>query len=535
MKSKQFSILPFSVVICIFLFILLFSINFSGIDAGPGIADNSGKYAVLTVDESLNDRLVRQSLAEIGDFISESSQTVMIDDFGSIKMIPLDFYFNEVEFFDPRNDGYAAKLRAFFVRDGKRFFFLPLGKGISLREANLKKQLGLILGETDFTFTVLGKKNPFFWHFLIFAAACGAVFFLSRSRPLFIFQLPLLLTLGWFSSSAFVLAAVLTGIWELLREPLGELYAGRYYARNIFNSRPALNLDSSKTKDEPRPVRASAECSGSRGLLDRLNPYRLNMVLVFILLVFFVSFFIVRELSLAFPAAALFCFFLLYFCSFKIKTLRSRKIRHITFTPVLLLPFKSKSFSFFPLLMPFGTGALLVLLVSFLSPEIITPKENGPLMDPEYLVSAADYEKHLDFQRSFSYVSLNDEPLLEEKFLRYYLGEDGLITGASENKYYETGKDSIADHQTIDPPFPLEKLMDFLVDYSKPGDKGMRLDTPERISGGQTLPDYSLLKIKEWISVTIIFAICCLDLIQSRHNGRRKKRIPVYGEKRIAA
>ncbi|MCL2473083.1 MAG: hypothetical protein FWF26_05325, partial [Treponema sp.] len=89
---------------------------------------NSEGFAVLSLDESQNDREIQELLYSKGikDFFSESTQVVPVDDFGSLKMVPLDSFRNEIEKFDPRDDGYAQKLSSFFVRDGKRFFFLPL-------------------------------------------------------------------------------------------------------------------------------------------------------------------------------------------------------------------------------------------------------------------------------------------------------------------------------------------------------------------------------------------------------------------------
>ena len=104
-------------VICGVMVFVLFKVY-------PREALNVGeRWAVLILDEAHEDRRIRESLAGIGAFISESSQNIFIDDFGSVKKIPLDSYYDEIEAFDPRNDGYAEKLSAFFVRDGKRLFF----------------------------------------------------------------------------------------------------------------------------------------------------------------------------------------------------------------------------------------------------------------------------------------------------------------------------------------------------------------------------------------------------------------------------
>jgi len=85
-------------------------------------------YAILVVDESEDEQGIREmfTLGGLGEVISESSQFVSIDDFGSFKQIPLISFYDEIEPFDPRNDGYAEKLHSFFVNNGKCYFFTLL-------------------------------------------------------------------------------------------------------------------------------------------------------------------------------------------------------------------------------------------------------------------------------------------------------------------------------------------------------------------------------------------------------------------------
>ena len=84
-----------------------------------------GRWAVVYTGAGLKERKIAGMLKEKGlDCVSESTVWVLLDDFSELKQIPLDQYDDFVEPFDPRNDGYAEKLRSFFVQAGIRRFFV---------------------------------------------------------------------------------------------------------------------------------------------------------------------------------------------------------------------------------------------------------------------------------------------------------------------------------------------------------------------------------------------------------------------------
>ena len=477
-------------ILVFFLFGLFGTMELNSPGSGNG-------YAVLAVEESRSDRHVRESLMSLGlgGIISESTQEIPVDDFGVLKMIPLETYHNEIETFDPRDNGYAAQVRSFFIQDGNRLFFIPADKINGIRIEKLKKQLAPLLGDLRFSLALLGQKRNPLLHLALLAAACAGVLYLSRSRRLFIFGLPVLLAFYRIGFSSFVLAAIMTGIWELLREPLGELSAVRYHARPF-----------------------DYVGSGFNGLLKRLKPFRLNLFLILVFAVFFVLVSIVAALP-PFPlAAGCLSFFFLYKLALWTEARRIRENRHIPFTPVLMLPLRVRTFSLVPLLLPFAAVSLLALFLSMLFPAFSGSIEKDQVIDPASFVSLEDYERHVGFQNSFSYRPVGQEPGMgmykDDEYLRYYLGEDGLIAGSTD--------DSAKGEGDI-PPFPLEKLMDFLVNYYKSG--------AER----DPLPGTSLINIKEWISVLILFSCCLLDLLQGGLRGNRRKKLPVFDDRRIAA
>jgi len=507
------------------------------------------------MDESRDDRTVRKILEQggIAGVISESSQEVAVDDFGTLKMIALDSFRNEIETFDPRDDGYAAKLMDFFVRDGRRFFFIPL-KDAPWDSVKLKKQLGFLLGDISFTLTIPDQKEPILLYFLLLAASCVFALYLSRSPRYFLFGFPLLLA---FSRSGFfglVLAALLCGIWELLREPLGELLAARHYDRGDPGGAFGDTVDYAGTS--------------IAGLLERLRPFRANCLLVLFFALLFAAFSVAGGLSPIPLTAACLCFFLLYIFTLRVEAERSRKSGHIPFTPVPLLPFRARYFSLFPLLLPFAAASALALFLPMVFPDLSSSREKDPMAftiaEPRYLVSSEDYCRHIAFQKSFSYSkpdqekSPNDtrEPdagggaLNQKGYLRYYLGNDGLIGGGTA--YAPGGPLALTEEgglgdlsQSGVPSFPLEKLMAFLIDYSKPAVAGVTKEPADTVNRKLAVSGIVFTESKEWISVAIILAASILSYPGLKYSGlnfsrpglksRKKKKVPVFRDKRIAA
>lgn len=495
-KSLFFSV-PISLICGITLY-FLFSFF-----TPPEFRAPSNGYAVLSFDESENDRQIQEILFRAGmeGFISESSQKILLDDFGSLKTCQLDSFYAEIEEYDPRNDGYAGKLKNFFVHGGKRFFFIPLEEIRSQRSLN--KKLNSIFTGISYSFAVLGPERSFFLYFFLLASASVCALLLSQARRQFLFLVPVLAAMGWGGPSAIVPAAVLYGIWELLREPFRELsitrrgkigYAGR----------------------------------GIKGVLERLKPYKFNFFLSAHFLLFFSAFSFLTGLAPVPAAASAVFFFFLLFISFQSEKELARKNQHIRFTPVLIFPRKVKTFSFFPSLLPFAVISLVAL---FLPQTFATRRENTALVDLGFFVTRDDYSKHVAFQRSFSYRPLNQPEYTQEGYLRYYLGSDGLIAGRDVVESLQKESLSLsAEFPPEIPPFPLEKLMEFLINYHKhaviktAGETELLLREHRPVLPGN---------LEEWISVGIILMMCIVDLI--KRGILASKRLPALRDKRAAA
>jgi hypothetical protein len=395
-------------------------------------------YAVVSVDASLGDRRIGKLLDSAGlekGYFSESTQWIEIDDFGTFKKIPLDSYREEIESFDPRDDGFAERLKAFFIRNGKRFFFIPLADSRETRK-NLERTIAGALEDIPFNFEILGYYRSFFLCLVLLVPAVLAALFLSGSPSGFVFQVFPLLGFVRGGPSAMVLASLLAFFWVLFRDPLNELFAGSRY-QPLFYAGP-----------------------GFRGLGEKLNPYRLNLVLIVIFLLLFGVVSLTGGLP-PFPVwAGLGSSWGLCFLSRAAEAERQKKMAHARFNPVIMLSGGVKTVPLFPVAAVFGPAVFLSLIGSQLFPSLsYSYSEEAPsVSDPGFLISPADYEEHLAFERSFSRRSLRSNPQ-GSGYYHYYLGEDGLIAGVKDE-----GLDG--DRGEDPPSFPLESLMEFLLQYN---------------------------------------------------------------------
>ena len=481
---------------------------------------------ILIVDESQNDRYIQEKLSSVGlgDFISESSLVVPIDDFGSLKFISLESFHEEIAPFDPRDNGYAGKLRSFFVQNGNRFFYKLSEPNTSQNTLKIKKELSSALEHIPFTLIILGQKESGLIYFLLLFVACSFTLFLTPSRRLFVFQIPLLLAIGYYGFYSLILAAILIGIWELLKAPLGELSASILYKRRNFDYAG----------------------KGLRGIIERLKPFRQNLILLLVFLLFLPLFSFFGLIPFPIMAALCFSFIFLYLLSLKIESLYVQKNRHVPFTPVLMFPVKTKTFSFFPLLLPF---ALTSLLAIFLPQTLfnLKPGQDQIPIETRHFISLEEYNNYITYQHSFSFMPMNQESaayhsinqeanqeaLIQIEYFRYYLGEDGLIAGRETYNELRELEQLRIDSEPSNvlqvsgaPPFPLEKLMDFLIKYNDPLE-GKSVDLKDLFEAPP------VIRHKEWLSVIIILFLCIMDFLRSAIVP--KKRIPVFRDKRMAA
>jgi hypothetical protein len=457
--------------------------------AGLYVPRTAGQgYAVLSLDASSAERPIGALLSRGGfeGYISESTQWVYLDDFGELRRIPLDEYRDRVEAFDLRDDGYAERLRSFFVRDGKRRIFIPLSFN-SPREtpAAFEKRLAL-LGLPPFSLEFFGFSRPLWPEGVLFTLSATLTLILSGTPLLTAAFLPLFAALAYGGSAGFALSVVLIALFGALRDPVREWFISRRYGRAGVFRGPGKRFRSFKVLWAAVPALLILY-----GLIARLGHF--PGVLAAAVLPSFLG--------------------LLGICLWA-ESNRGEKQGHIRFLPVPIRDASTGAPRFFRPLLPFALASLGALF----SPLLFSNPSSPALPEDPPALSKEDYEAHAAFQLSFSLHPLDGERDggasgdAQGPYARYYLGEDGLIAGkrAYDREFMHRDR----ENDEI-PPFPLEKLVEFLNNYSQPYTGDFRW--------GDT------------VSVLMALGLCVPGIFRGRRKGQRGGKPFIYTYKRIAA
>lgn len=389
---------------------------------------NSG-YAVLSTELSIDDRYLTSLLTDNDLFegrpVSESSLWVMLDNFEYLETVPLDMYFSRVHYFDPRYDGYAGKLRDVFIRDGKRFVFIPL-KADSWNPKLLDRHFVSLLQEIPFTVNYYGIGRPFFIFFIIYASAffCMLVIcFVKNIRcknPFMALMLKLLVlfpvfsSLAFFGASGIACAALFFAFFFLIKEPLSEFFSK---SNSLFN-----------------------------GTSQRFKQYRYYIFLFPFFAAAFSIIIIFSQINVLFFLLVFFLALIVFFLSLKMQFISSGK--HRRFLPVMIKKRNYVDFSFSLYVLPFVVAAFLTL---FFSPFIPASYNIDNKFD--FSINEQDYHTHLLYQASFSTRQMGE---FSGNFPVFFFDVDGLPS-----------MEIIPDNQAVGlsdfPPFPyqLRHLMDF--------------------------------------------------------------------------
>jgi hypothetical protein len=442
-------------------------------------AGGSGAYGILVLDETLPDRQIRELLND-ETAISESSQWVFLDDFSGLASIPLDEYPDRALPFDPRNDGYAERLRSFFVREGKRFLYIPLGQRPGAA-GRLEKRLARSLGGISFQVEYSGGGRPAGCYLALMVIAGAGSLWFSRRFLLAPGLLPLA-GLAFAGAPGFALSAVFLGLAGLLLAPCGEYFMDRRYKKNDPSFRAyeqrhlAEILSPFKSRFLWTPVFAAALIAGP--LLGGIHP-----------------------LLLLGSGAAF-----MGVCLFSCWVFSRRGEDHVRFSPVPILKVPAINRDFSSLMLPYALAAL----VSPLSFWISGPgpgKTAFALKTMPPILREAEYRAHAAFQSSFSLRPLGREP--RGGYAPYALGDDGLITAGGE----PLGNDAAGEA-----PFPLTDLMAALE-----GGTNSASGTAKGPAPG------------ELILTFIVLFLPLPALIRLRRGDKTGKKRLLYNEKEIAA
>jgi len=408
-----------------------------------GNSGYSGGYAVLSVDASVEDRTILEHLNSGSAFfggspLSASSQWVALDNFGALEVVSLDAVSSRLASFDPRNDGYAGKLKDFFLHDDKRFVFIPLKSGSSASSA-VDKQLKSLMGDIPFSVDYFSFERPYILFFAAYAAASLALLVICyvkknarNAAAGIIVLLPVFSSFVFFGASGIVCAALLLGLFVILREPLNVLFT------KLITGEGAGEI-----------------------VKNVIEPYKLYWLSLLVFAAAAALTAIVSELKLLFVIMAFAAAVLVSFFSDWISHSSDRRRR---FTPVMIIRRKFPEFDFSAYMAPFACAALLVMI---LSPHIA----GAFVSDGKFnnIIEEKDYYAHLEFQASFSMRQLG---MGDAFYPSFFLDEDGLPSPEKNSGVFSSAQ--IEDF----PPFPLKDIMDFL----KSVNNGSRIKTGGAVS-----------------------------------------------------
>jgi hypothetical protein len=472
--------LSFSIIVSLLCGGLLFFLSF-----GPPGSSNptlvprggvpGGGFAELILDASYSDRQIRALLTSGGikTTIGESSQWALLNDFGELEQVPLDGYWDRVEPFDPRNDGYAERLQSFFVFNGERRIFI----GLRGSPQDLEDRVKASLGDIRYALSVPSPPRSRLLPALLFIAAAALTLLLSGEIPGGLFFLPLWAPLAGLGAPGFALAAVLTGLSRILREPAREYFIAQRYG--------------TVRKGLPPPAGVWVltglflAAAVVLAVFGHFPPFTVPVALVF------------------FPAVL--CF------SLWTESYRGVKEGHIRFKPVPITSLARRPFS--PVMFPFALAALALPLLSAFFPLSAAGKPPQGASRPRtgwkspLELNAGHYREHAAFQQAFPYAPLDAGGA---PYLRYVLAGDGLIDGNN------SGEPVFEDPATI-PPFPLDSLIAFLEDYAYT-DIG-----PVSFDEGELICPF------------VVLGLCVPLLFRDRRERRIRGQLSMYIDKRIAA
>ena len=435
------SVLRSCLLLCLISLPLSFGLFVLGSVMGYG--EFRGGYAVLTFDASIDDGLIRGLLSEgrgfAGTPVSESSQWVILDNFNSLEVVPLDKYFTRVFPFDPRNDGYAEKLKNVFVRDGKRYIYIPLERG-NWTPALLDKQFKTLLAGVPFYGEYYGTGKPVNLFFASYAAASLcllAICFVKRNTHRGMVKtaifIPVFFSLAFFGAAGIACASLLFALFIMLKDPLNELSA----------------LLWSSFKGTPQKLKLIYK--------EIIKPYKQHWFFLPAFAAAIAVTIIFSRLKLLFLLVVFASACAVFFFSSRVLSLSGGG--HRRFTPVLIMRRRFVDFTFSVCMLPFTAAAFFAM---FLTPYISGAYTSGGNFDA--VIEEQDYYAHLAFQSGFSTRQLGAGPV--SGYPAYVPDEDGLPS--PDEKQGAERAFNIDDF----PAFPLGHLMDFFRGVNSGGKAG---------------------------------------------------------------
>jgi hypothetical protein len=393
------------------------------------------------------DRLAAARLRDAGfdGVVSESSQWYFINSFDGVRRVPLDE--DALLEGDPRDDGYARKARALFVRGGKRYLYIPRA---SLRTADSEaavRRVAAALGDIPHTLAFSGYTGGSgIAAVFVFAlsAALGLALVLRAAKEgspsdgsppdaaqpfLFAALLPSLGLFASLGSSGFALAALAAVLFQTVRQPLKDCFIELQILPDVRKLRSR--------------VKRALSAEGS--------------ALIFILALF-AAVCVTGRLAAGRVLAAvlLFCASVL---AIACAETAPRKGHHVPFVPVSIRGKTDRRKRAWAAL-PFTLGSAAAFVIPLLFGAPVRMEAAPRIFDGKGVpaLSAADYEAHIAYQNGFARRKLGGG---DTAYMSYGMGEDGFFSPDAPISPVEQTPVGITAGETV-PPFPLEGVLRFL-------------------------------------------------------------------------
>ena len=476
-----------------------------------GYEEFRGGYAVLSTDVSVDDRklnsILNDEYAFAGKAVCESSQIVMLDNFNSMEIVPLDKYYSRIHSFDPRNDGYAGKLKNIFIKDGRRFVYIPVAAG-SWNTSSLNKYLASLLGDIHYNVRYYGIGRPLYLFFAMYAAASLLVLIIccvKRKSHNGIFKaaalIPIFSPLAFFGASGLACAALFLALFVLMREPLSDLASpGDARLKDITRAASSFPAAYGKTFKQTRLTAFFKEIVIPS--LRKSLQYRYYALMLFIFAAAFAVIIIFSQLNILFVLAVFAAAFAVFFFTLKILSIDNGK--HRKFTPVMIIKRGIPDFAFSVYMLPFAAAVLITI--------IFTPFMSGSYISNnkfDSFVEEGDYHEHLAFQSSFSTRPIGSSAGFRADSDGFFFDTDGLpsmkVTASNQSENL---------HEF--PPFPvqLKELMDFFHNVNS----GQRTNIGIDITGALVAGRLFSIKFAELMSLLVLLLFIGAGFIFKRIN-----------------
>jgi hypothetical protein len=421
---------------------------------GNGGNDGGGVYApyiTLITGEDTADRLTAEKLSDAGikNVLSESSQWFFLNDFSELRRVPLDEFSSVMLESDPRNDGYAQKLKSIFARDGNRYFYIPAASFNSpfpaapaAIEQRIKNALKDVRHSVVFTTTPSQGANVIPLYAAAAFLSLAAAFCISkpdrpRSRARFTLSTAALLPscglLIGQGSAGFTLSALMLVLFLTLQTPFEDFFT-RFWFDRKFSASQTMPIKQFLQKEK-------------------------NILIFLFVLILAVC--IAGKIHYVFLAFLFFCLSV----SARVFAECAGRRDHIVFVPIRIRPCHVEKglLAAFPFTLA-GAAALLLPLF-YQSPQAAFPAASKASKNGLPVIAAADYEAHINFQKNFAITRLiraeNGAEPAGGVYMNFEQDGGGLFRPAAENK----PPVSEIEKTTADiPSFPLENLIAFLND-----------------------------------------------------------------------